>query len=273
MIAGRLKDAVEVCIRNLKDLQLAIIIIRLFESDPEQASFIITTILSVENLGYSISSADSVKLFGTGPRNNVYDYLDQTVEKRNVCNDPFIRSITYWFLKDYKQALNTLYEIDIVNILGNANWESNDVQTSISHVFNFYTFLKNHPFVLRQYLVEENKNTTSASHSLRGNFKTIFFYYLFKFKFDLFVDIFKGNLSFNQNYNFSNNKNVADDKNLKTKTDVVYISPIERRLHFTVAYCHLINGCPLLTLDVLSKLPNYIIDGTTESSLFLFSKY
>ncbi len=79
--------------------------------------------------------------------------------------------------------------------------------------------------------------------------------------------IIKG-VSFNHNYNFSNNNNLTDDKNLNVKTDHVYVSPIERRLHFTVAYCHLINGCPLLTLDVLSKLPNYIIDASTESSLF-----
>jgi hypothetical protein len=43
------------------------------------------------------------------------------------------------------------------------------------------------------------------------------------------------------------------------------VTPFERRLHFFTAYFHLVNGCPLLTLDVLSKLPKYISD--TEQTL------
>jgi len=52
-------------------------------------------------------------------------------------------------------------------------------------------------------------------------------------------------------------------KSFKTSSELV-ISPIERRLHFTVAYTHLASGCPLLTLDVLSKLPKYISSSDEE---------
>ena len=48
-----------------------------------------------------------------------------------------------------------------------------------------------------------------------------------------------------------------------TNNDLM-VTPIERRLHFTVAYSHLVSGCPLLTLEVLSKLPKYISDMSAE---------
>lgn len=256
LLAGRLKDAIEVCIRNLKDIQLAIIIIRLFETDVEQASTIITAILSVENLGYSITSADSTRLYSNEQKTNVNDYISKTIDKQKCCSDPFKRSMSYWFLKEYKQALNTLYEIDFTNMFdGSLSTDKNgnldqQFENSISQVFNFYTFLKNHPLVIRQLIVEDRRKSLGENLFFSTESTT------------------KKGLLFNKNYNFSNNvPNSIEDTTLTLKTiksnDDIIVTPIERRLHFTVAYCQLINGCPLLTLDVLSKLPKYI---SSESS-------
>lgn len=35
---------------------------------------------------------------------------------------------------------------------------------------------------------------------------------------------------------------------------------LERRLYFTTAHAHLRSGCPTLALEVLSKLPDNVID-------------
>lgn len=51
LLAGRLKDAIEVCLRNLGDLQLAFVIVRLYETDFDNLSNIIRALLSVEILG------------------------------------------------------------------------------------------------------------------------------------------------------------------------------------------------------------------------------
>lgn len=110
LLAGRLKDAIEVCLRNLNDLQLALVIVRLYESDFESLSNTIKSILCVEVLGYKTvndpsasSSSSSARLFSISAEPN----------KENVSNDPFLRSMSYWYLKDYQQALNTLFDIDI----------------------------------------------------------------------------------------------------------------------------------------------------------------
>ncbi|CAB0020600.1 unnamed protein product [Nesidiocoris tenuis] len=44
------------------------------------------------------------------------------------------------------------------------------------------------------------------------------------------------------------------------------ITPLERQLYFTTAHAHFKAGCPALALEVLSKLPNKVIDPNNEDS-------
>ena len=219
LLAGRLKDAVEVCIRSLNDLQLALVIVRLYESDFDKLAGHVKSILFTEVLGYTLIPESSSTSGGGGvKKSDSFGKLSDQPNPANVSQDPFLRSLAYWQVKDYRASLNTLYDIDIdvgqylnstsknkaaaAAAAAAASSGGNKKESIISHVFNFYTFLKHHPLLLRQQMVEE----TTAS------------------------------------------KTVASSS----------LTPIERRLHFVAAYCHLINGCPLLTLDILSKLPKYI---------------
>jgi hypothetical protein len=78
LLAGKIRDAIEVIINNLNDIQLALLIARLYETDEQN---LVTNILNREIL--------------TKPH-----------------SDPFYRSMAYWLLKDYDHALNTLLEND-----------------------------------------------------------------------------------------------------------------------------------------------------------------
>jgi hypothetical protein len=224
LLAGRLKDAVEVCLRNLNDLQLALVIVRLYETNFDELTIHLNTILSTQILGFNLENDQSTrKTFGT---------LSKTIDLNKISKDPFLRSMAYWFNKDYKQSLYTLYEIDDSNNKDENLNHSNNIKSHfsgisdnkkddsmISHVFNFYTFLKYHPLILKLISIEDNNSDT----------------------------------------------NNGINKVVKKKTEFKSsITPIERRLHFVAAYYHLVNGCPLLTLDVLSKLPKYI---TTDFDL------
>lgn len=51
LLADRLKDAIEVCLRNLRDIQLALVIVRLYETDFENLSQMVKSLLSIEILG------------------------------------------------------------------------------------------------------------------------------------------------------------------------------------------------------------------------------
>lgn len=194
-------------------------IIRLYcESDFEQINYLIKYVLSIEILGYN-------QVQKVNDKNDLKEYYgfgqltDEPVKANSP--DPFLRSMSFWYLKDYKKALLTLYDIDINQIdelssstgLSHYSNLGNSKDSMISHVFNFYIFLKSHTFVVRQH--QQDRVETGV---------------------------------------FKINKSSLTNKN-KNELD---ISPVERRLHFIAAYYHLVNGCPLLTLDVLSRLPKYI---------------
>uniref|UniRef100_A0A8C4IF75 Dmx like 1 n=1 Tax=Dicentrarchus labrax TaxID=13489 RepID=A0A8C4IF75_DICLA len=174
LLAGSLKDAVEVCIEKMQDLQLALVISRLYESEFETASTY-KRILQRHVLGQ-----------------------DKQVQSLSH-QDPFLRSMAHWVLEDYSRALDTLLEQP-----RKENTGSSPVSTCNPEVFNFYTYLRTHPLLLRRHFGSSDKAKVGLTAEGRR----------------------------------------ADSISLE-----------ERRLFFTAAYAHLQAGCPMLALEVLSKMP------------------
>ncbi|XP_067270720.1 dmX-like protein 1 [Pseudorasbora parva] len=179
LLAGSLKDAVEVCIEKMQDLQLALVICRLYESEFEMSSTY-KRILQRHVLGQ-----------------------DQQIMAHQ---DPFLRSMAFWVLDDYSRALDTL--LDPPNE-GEGGDSSNSKRRAGCNpeVFNFYTFLRTHPLLLRRHFVSSEKAPVVLTAEARG----------------------------------------PDS-----------ISLTERRLFFTAAHAHLQAGCPMLALEVLSKMPRVV---------------
>uniref|UniRef100_A0A3B5LTZ7 Dmx like 1 n=1 Tax=Xiphophorus couchianus TaxID=32473 RepID=A0A3B5LTZ7_9TELE len=125
LLAGSLKDAVEVCLEKMQDLQLALVISRLYESEFETSS-------------------------------------------------------------TYKKILQR------------------HVLASNPEVFNFYIYLRTHPLLLRRHFSSSDKAKVALTTEVR-------------------------------------------------RADTISLD--ERRLFFTTAYAHLHTGCPMLALEVLSKMP------------------
>ncbi|XP_018327674.1 dmX-like protein 2 isoform X2 [Agrilus planipennis] len=128
LLAGHLKDAVEVVLNKLQDIQLAIIIVRLYEGDGE----------SLRRLLY-------VEILGCNSEGN-----NQDLTKAHP--DPFLRSMSLWILKEYQDSLNTL-------LIGNAgsqhpakDEDSKDSNQADPNVFNFYTYLRTHPLLIRHHM-------------------------------------------------------------------------------------------------------------------------
>uniref|UniRef100_A0A7N9D8F0 Dmx like 1 n=1 Tax=Macaca fascicularis TaxID=9541 RepID=A0A7N9D8F0_MACFA len=184
LLAGCLRDAIEVCLEKLNDIQLALVIARLYESEFD-TSATYKSILHKKVLG-----------------------IDSPVSKRcslniNMHHDPFLRSMAYWILEDYSGALETLIKQPIR--------ENDDQVLSACNptVFNFYNYLRTHPLLLRRHF--GSSDTFSTHMSLTGK------------------------------------SGLAGTINLS-----------ERRLFFTTASAHLKAGCPMLALEVLSKMPKVI---------------
>ena len=210
LLADKLWDAVEVCMSNLDDYQLAFVIIRLYEGDhgPVYQRFLKECILGVRSSSFSSSSDRK----GSGFR-------------LELSPDPFLRSIVYWLLQDCSDALETL----LVSSEGgegegegggkeSAGYVSRAFHTNPA-IFNFYFYLRTHPFLVR-------RDNASASSFLATP------------------------------SSLSAHRPALSGKGLLSSVGDEPLTAVERSLVFSTAYYHLSHGCPLLALNVLSRLPN-----------------
>ncbi|XP_029797416.1 dmX-like protein 1 isoform X2 [Suricata suricatta] len=185
LLAGCLRDAIEVCLEKLNDIQLALVIARLYESEFD-TSATYKSILRKKVLGIDSPVSELSSL-------NV-----------NMHSDPFLRSMACWILEDYNGALETLIKQPV---------REDDDQVMMSDcnpaVFNFYNYLRTHPLLMRRHC--GSSDVLSTHMSLTGK------------------------------------RGLAGTINLS-----------ERRLFFTTASAHLKAGCPMLALEVLSKLPRVL---------------
>ncbi|XP_012772422.2 dmX-like protein 2 isoform X1 [Maylandia zebra] len=182
LLAGSLKDAIEVLLEKMEDLQLAMIVARLYEADFENSS-------TCQGLLYE-------KVLGCNRDGSGYHCS-------RLHPDPFLRSIAYWIMKDYTRALDTLLER-----IPKEDDENPDVMVKACNpvVFSFYNYLRTHPLIIRRHFA--NPAGTATTVGLTAE------------------------------------KSSADEINL-----------IERKLFFTTANAHFKVGCPVLALEVLSKIP------------------
>ncbi|KAM9408900.1 dmX-like protein 2 isoform 2-T2 [Pholidichthys leucotaenia] len=182
LLAGSLKDAIEVLMEKMEDLQLAMIVARLYEADFENSS-------TCQGLLHE-------KVLGCNRDGSGYHCS-------KLHPDPFLRSIAYWIMKDYTKALDTLLER-----IPKEDDENPDAMVKSCNpvVFSFYNYLRTHPLIIRRHFA--NPDGTATAISLTAE------------------------------------KSYADEINL-----------IERKLFFTTANAHFKVGCPVLALEVLSKIP------------------
>ncbi|KAL1117874.1 hypothetical protein AAG570_004187 [Ranatra chinensis] len=214
LLAGALKDAIEVCLNKLGDLQLAMVIARLYEGEMDSTPPSLKRLLYEEILG-SDSKAENQNLLQVHP-------------------DPFLRSMALWILKDPTGSLNTLLQTNVGTM--HPQYHDDDKSegsTANPNVFNFYVYLRTHPLLIRQYLATTYQDKKKHTVVLAG----------FTYGTDT--------------------KPTNGDRQLLVEDS---ITPLERQLYFTTAHAHFKAGCPALALEVLSKLPNKVMDSNNEDS-------
>uniref|UniRef100_H2YVA9 RAVE complex protein Rav1 C-terminal domain-containing protein n=1 Tax=Ciona savignyi TaxID=51511 RepID=H2YVA9_CIOSA len=135
LLSGSIHDAVEVCIEKLKDIQLALVISRVYGADSVSEEKIL--------LNHVLGETDSSHLVIT------------------MNSDSFYRSMACWVLGRYSDSVSTLVE--------------NIHHEDITDVFNFYMFLRSHPIVQRSRAVEAANNPTLKSKSISKNERELIF--------------------------------------------------------------------------------------------------
>uniref|UniRef100_A0A8C4Q1M2 RAVE complex protein Rav1 C-terminal domain-containing protein n=1 Tax=Eptatretus burgeri TaxID=7764 RepID=A0A8C4Q1M2_EPTBU len=208
LLAGSLRHTIEVCLERLDDLQLALVVTRLYESEFD-SSRMFYSILERRVLGHHLSETTSNSDHG--------EWLGEP--RRHP--DPFLRSIAYWVVKDYSRALETLLEKD------------GEEQDANPVVFSFYNYLRTHPLLLRRHytqLQSQRLDAPGAPGKVGG------------------LAVTPGTLPLSHTAQFN------------------CINLVERRLFFTTANAHFKVGCPMLALEVLTKMPPLEQTLTAERS-------
>eukprot|EP00794_Sanderia_malayensis_P010274 gene10274-11329_t len=130
LLADALWDAIQICIGRLNDIQLALVISRLYEG--EHGPFF-HRILSEYILGEGSEQPHS---------------------------DPFLRSMTHWLCRSYNRALETL-------LLDPTSTDMNGIKYNelalMGHpdIFNLYFYLRSHPYVRRCHLSQHSSSQLS----------------------------------------------------------------------------------------------------------------
>ena len=154
LLSGSLKDAQEIILGKLQDIQLAILVGRLYEGGNDNNPPSVVAILKKYILGV----------------NEDTDEFDMALAHP----DPFYRSMAYWIVRDYESSLTTL----ILTQIGENHPSYKDDDTTQFRkksevdpcVFNFYVYLRSHPLIMRQRLA--NRAEDKGTALMLGGFKS-----------------------------------------------------------------------------------------------------
>ncbi|XP_065223519.1 dmX-like protein 2 isoform X2 [Planococcus citri] len=148
LLAGALRDAIEVCLNKLEDLQLAMVIARLYEGERDPTPPSLKRLLYEEILGCD-SNGDKPRPVMAHP-------------------DPFLRSMALWVLRDYTGSLNTLLQTNVGTMHAQYSDEDKPDSATNPNVFNFYVYLRTHPLLIRHYLASGIQDKKKALVVLSG---------------------------------------------------------------------------------------------------------
>ena len=146
LLSGSLKDAMEIIVSKLEDIQLAILVGRLYDGVTETHPACVQDIIKDKILGFTEAGEYS----------------------RNLAHpDPFLRSIGHWILKEYDSSLTTLMERNVGNDHPSYVLDEKyplPIKTSEADpmVFNFYVYLRTHPLIIRHKLSKNSEDKNKA---------------------------------------------------------------------------------------------------------------
>ncbi|VDO04722.1 unnamed protein product [Haemonchus placei] len=149
LLSGSIKDAIQTILRKCRDLQLAMVVLRIYETDIEVQQAMLKEILCREVLGGSLESVESP--------GGIAERIGNTCEHERS-GDPFLRSMAYWLLKDFSQSVYTLVQEAFCDAAG--------LRAPLSDIFNFYCFLRKHPLVVRQRVADAGVTIYSTEQFL-----------------------------------------------------------------------------------------------------------
>ncbi|CAK5007291.1 unnamed protein product [Meloidogyne enterolobii] len=170
LLAGSIKDALQIILARIHDLQLAIVILRLYEVETEAQFELLSELLCKEVLGCEVEH------FRQLIKNYESKKTVEPITFPNARGDPFERSMSLWIMNEYVFSVETFLEEandpkrikdrEIKMERTNSDDTLRHFEPSFPDIFNFYSFLRRHPLVIRQKLTRAGIAMTTTEHFL-----------------------------------------------------------------------------------------------------------
>uniref|UniRef100_A0AC35TZX5 WD_REPEATS_REGION domain-containing protein n=1 Tax=Rhabditophanes sp. KR3021 TaxID=114890 RepID=A0AC35TZX5_9BILA len=165
LLSGDLQGCLQVIIGKMNDVQLALVVLKLYITNSEEQTKAIQHLLCKYVLGINEDDLVAWRTFGN-KKEHVQD-VDKISFSKLAKKDPFLRSMAFWTIKEYSLAAHTLLkEAHIWSSLDNLDDGMDDPDHNLSDIFNFYSHLRKHPLVVRQRLTAAGVNVASTDRFL-----------------------------------------------------------------------------------------------------------
>uniref|UniRef100_A0A0N5A0I1 WD_REPEATS_REGION domain-containing protein n=1 Tax=Parastrongyloides trichosuri TaxID=131310 RepID=A0A0N5A0I1_PARTI len=149
LLSNDIKNAIKVIIERLNDIQLAIVITRVFVLQKEEQDIIIKELLLKHVLG--ITEEELLNWHSKEKLRDAAEYADPVAYSKKALKDPFVRSMGFFLIKEYFLSAHTLLMEAKVNI----NFEAaiggaEETEKNLPDIYNLFVYLRNHSLVSLQ---------------------------------------------------------------------------------------------------------------------------
>uniref|UniRef100_A0A0K0F2N9 DmX-like protein 1 (inferred by orthology to a human protein) n=1 Tax=Strongyloides venezuelensis TaxID=75913 RepID=A0A0K0F2N9_STRVS len=149
LLTNDVRNAIKVIVERLNDIQLALVVARIYILQKEEQDQIIKELILKHVLG--ITEEELNDWHSKGKLRDAGEFSDPIAYSKAALKDPFVRSMGFFLIKEYFLSAHTLLMEAKVNI----NFEAaiggtEEIEKSLPDIYNLFVYLRNHSLVSLQ---------------------------------------------------------------------------------------------------------------------------
>lgn len=149
ILTNDIRNAIKVVVERLNDIQLALVISRIYILNKDEQDAIIKELILKHVLG--ITESELEMWHSKGKLRDASEFSDPIAYTKTAVKDPFVRSMGFFLIKEYFLSAHTLLMEAKLNI----NFEAacrggEETEKSLPDIYNLFVYLRNHTLVSLQ---------------------------------------------------------------------------------------------------------------------------
>ncbi|CEF59911.1 DmX-like protein 1 [Strongyloides ratti] len=149
LLTNDIRNAIKVIVERLNDIQLALVVARIYILQKDEQDAIIKELILKHVLG--ITENELEMWHSKGKLRDASEFSDPIAYSKDALKDPFVRSMGFFLIKEYFLSAHTLLMEAKLNI----NFEAaigggEETERSLPDIYNLFVYLRNHTLVSLQ---------------------------------------------------------------------------------------------------------------------------